>query len=104
MDIKRSILLNKMNKPSLIEVAQHFNKISYIKGIHQMKKKELIVNLLMDTVTLDKALNLMDKKNESARDKTISKIRKLQKKAINGTIEEKTEIFNKISKILKKTI
>ena len=101
--MNNSKVLNSMSKPELVNLGRHFNKISYIKGLSQMKKKDIIVAMLMDEQTLNKAMRLLDKVNDPKRQGVINKIAKLQKKVLKAKVEDKADLFNQIAKLIKST-
>ena len=95
--------LNQMSKMELVKLGQHFNKISYIKGLGQMKKKDIILNMLMDEVTLKKAMSLYDLERNPKRQGVIDKIAKLNKKVLKAKVADKPAIFDEIAKLIKST-
>ena len=106
-------LLEKMSKPDLVNLGRQFNKIYQIKGLHRLKRTDLVVALLVHQEELKRVLDLelpaMPKrvrkkksKSDDENNSIMSEVAELTKQAMSTKSgSEKAKLLKEISKLQK---
>ena len=106
-------LLEKMSKPDLVNLGRQFNKIYQIKGLHRLKRTDLVVALLVHQEELKRVLDLelpaMPKrvrkkksKSDEENNSIMSEVAELTKQAMSTKSgSEKAKLLKEISKLQK---
>lgn len=106
-------LLEKMSKPDLVNLARQFNKIYQIKGLHRLKRNDLVVALLVHQEELKRVLDLelpalpkrvrkKKSKSDEENNSIMSEVAELTKQAMSTKSgSEKAKLLKEISKLQK---
>tara|TARA_R110002072_G_C7698582_1_gene512978 strand:- start:1 stop:447 length:447 start_codon:yes stop_codon:yes gene_type:complete len=106
-------LLEKMSKPDLVNLGRQYNKIYQIKGLHRLKRTDLVVALLVHQEELKRVLDLelpsMPKrvrkkksKSDEENNSIMSEVAELTKQAMSTKSgAEKAKLMKEISKLQK---
>ena len=104
-------LLEKMSKPDLVNLGRQYNKIYQIKGLHRLKRTDLVVALLVHQEELKRVLDLelpsMPKrvrkkksKSDEENNSIMSEVAELTKQAMSTKSgAEKAKLMKEISKL-----
>jgi len=106
-------LLEKMSKPDLVNLGRQYNKEYQIKGLHRLKRTDLVVALLVHQEELKRVLDLelpalpkrvrkKKSKSEEENNSIMSEVAELTKQALKTKSgAEKAKLMKEISKLQK---
>ena len=106
-------LLEKMSKPDLVNLGRQYNKEYQIKGLHRLKRTDLVVALLVHQEELKRVLDLelpalpkrvrkKKSKSDEENNKIMSEVAELTKQAMKTKSgSEKAKLLKEINKLQK---